>query len=118
MPYFFILPAYALLLLGLVAVAIITRFVPRFRTASGYFVGGAVGTLIGFAVINVIVWLVGLTPVWLSQKFTFPGWLQQASKFFVAAALLVGPFIGSAVGVLFGFAAGFYYVYRRRGHVA
>ena len=118
MPYFFILPAYCALLFALVAAAVIARFIPRFRTASGYIVGGAVGTLIGFTLINVIVWLVGLAPVWLSQKSTFPGWLQQTSKFFVAGALLIGPFIGSAFGVFFGFAAGSYFVYRRRRHVA
>jgi hypothetical protein len=118
MPYFFILPAYGVLLIGLIAAAAVARFVPRFRTASGYIVGGAIGTLIGFTAINTIVWLVGLAPVWLSQKFTFPGWLQQTSKFFVAAALLIGPFIGSAIGVLSGFAAGFYFVYRRRKQVA
>jgi len=117
MPYFFILPAYVILLVGLLGAATIARFVPRFRTASGYVLGGAVGTLIGFTVINIMVWLVGLAPAWLAQKYTFPAWLQQASQFFVATALLVGPFIGSAMGVLFGFAAGFYWVYRRRLHV-
>src|SRR5580692_9024393 len=116
MPYFFILPAYFVVLIGLIGAAVTVRFVPRLKHLSGYLLGGALGTMIGFAVINVIVVLSGVAPAWLAQKFTFPNWLQQASKFFVAATLLIGPFIGSVVGVLFGFAIGFYLVYRRRKH--
>jgi hypothetical protein len=118
MPYFFILPAYVALLIGLIGVAVAARFVPRFRRASGYIIGGAVGTLIGFVIINVIVILAGVAPAWLAQKFTFPDWLQQVSRYFVAATLLIGPFIGSAIGVFFGFAAGIYFVFRRRSHAA
>jgi hypothetical protein len=114
MPYFFILPAYVALFIALIVIAIITRFVARFRLASGYIVAGAIGTLIGFVIINIVVWIVGLFPVWLNQKVSLPDWLQQVSKFFVAGTLLIGPFIGSAIGILLGFAAGFYFVYRRR----
>jgi hypothetical protein len=113
MPYFFILPAYLVLLIGLIGGAVVVRFMPRLKHLSGSLLGGALGTMIGFAVINVIVVLAGVAPAWYAQKFTFPNWLQQTSKFFVAATLLIGPFIGSAVGVLFGFAIGFYLVYRR-----
>jgi hypothetical protein len=118
MPYFFILPAYVLLLIALVVVAIITRFVPRFRPASGYIIGGTIGTLFGFIIINAFVWIVGLFPAWLNQKTSFPDWLQQVSKVFVAATLLIGPFIGSAIGVFLGFAVGLYFVYRRRRNAA
>jgi hypothetical protein len=118
MPYFFILPAYVALLVGLIGVAVVARFVPRFRRASGYFIGGAVGTLVGFVIINIIVILAGVAPAWLAQKFTFPDWLQQVSRYFVAATLLIGPFIGSAIGVFLGFAAGIYFVFRRRSHAA
>src|ERR1035441_3506413 len=99
MPYFFILPAYVALLVGLIGVAVVARFVPRFQPASGYIVGGTVGTLVGFIFINVVVIVVGVLPAWLAQKISFPDWLQQVSKIFVAAALLIGPFIGSAIGV-------------------
>ena len=114
MPYFFILPAYIALLIGLIGAAIVARFVPRFQPMSGYIVGGAIGTLIGFIIINILVVNAGVAPAWLAQKFTFPDWLQQVSRYFVAAALLIGPFIGSAIGVVVGFAAGLYFVYRRR----
>ena len=114
MPYFFILPAYIVLLIGLIGAAVVARFVPRFQSASGYLFAGAVGTVLGFVIINVLVWIVGLFPAWVNQKVSLPEWLQHASMYFVAAALLIGPFIGSVIGVLLGFAAGLYFVYRRR----
>ncbi len=118
MPYFFILPVYVALLLGLIGAAVVARFVPRFQSASGYIFGGAIGSLVGFLLVNVAVILVGATPAWLAQRFTFPDWLQQTSKFFVATTLFIGPFIGSAIGALLGFAAGFYIVFRRRKNAA
>jgi hypothetical protein len=118
MPYFFILPAYVALLVGLIGAAVVARFVPRFQPASGYIVGGAVGTLFGFVIINVLVWVVGLFPAWLNQKVAFPDWLLHLTQYFVAATLLIGPFIGSAIGVFLGFAAGIYFVFRRRSHAA
>jgi hypothetical protein len=114
MPYFFILPAYIILLLGLFGAAVATRFMPRFHSASGYIFGGALGSLVGFLLVNAAVILAGVAPAWLAQRFNFPNWLLQTSKFFVAAMLLIGPFIGSAIGVLLGFAAGFFIVLRRR----
>lgn len=114
MPYFFILPAYFALLIALFGTAIVTRFVPRFQPASSYIVGGTVGTMVGFIFINVLVIVVGVLPVWLTKNISFPDWLQQVSKIFVAAALLIGPFIGSAIGVMLGFCAGLYFVHSRR----
>ncbi len=116
MPYFFILPAFAILLLALVAAAIGVRFLPRLKHTSGYIVGGTAGTLVGFVVVNLLVWFVGLLPVWIDHQVRLPDWLRQASGVFIAGTLLIGPFIGSALGVAFGFAAGLLlvYVHRRR----
>jgi len=118
MPYFFILPAYVALLVVLIIAAVVTYAVPRCKSASGYIVAGTVGTLVGFVVINVVVIVLGVLPAWLAQKVAFPEWLQQVSKIFVVAALLIGPFIGSAIGVLIGFMAGLYFIYRRRRHAS
>ena len=118
MPYFFIIPAYLVLLSGLVAAAFIARFIPRFQPASPYILAGAIGTLAGFLIINLIVFLAGMSPVWLAEKITFPDWLQEVGKYFVVATLLIGPFIGSAVGVFVGFIAGLYFVRRRKRHAA
>ena len=114
MPYFIILPVYVLLLVALVVAAIITRFVPRLQPASAYIVGGAVGTLPAFLVANILVTIAGLLPVWAAQKMELPQWLHDATRLFVAAALLIGPFVASAIGVFLGFAAGVYFVFRRR----
>ena len=114
MPYFFILPAYVALLMALVCAAIVAHFVPRLRQASGYIFAGAVGTLFGFVIINVFVWIVGLFPAWLNQKVSLSDWLRHLFQLFVAATLLIGPFIGSAIGVLLGFPAGIYFIYKRR----
>ena len=116
MPYFIILPVYALLILGLTIAVVVSRFVPRLRPASGYVIGGTVGTLPGFLLANVVITLAGLLPVWVGQNMAMPPWLQDASKFFVAVVLLIGPFVASAIGVLIGFAAGLYFVFRRRRH--
>ena len=68
MPHFIILPLYALLLLGLIVVAIMARSVPRASGASGYLMAGAVGTVPGFLVANVLNAVAGLLPVWADQR--------------------------------------------------
>jgi hypothetical protein len=100
--------------MALVCAAIVAHFVPRFRQASGYILAGAVGTLFGFVIINVFVWIVGLFPAWLNQNVSLSDSLRYILQLFVAVTLLIGPFIGSAIGVLLGFAAGIYFTYKRR----
>ena len=114
MPYFIILPIYALLLAFLVIAAIFARYVESWRPASGYLVGGTVGSFLGFIVANLIVTLAGVLPVLVARHLTPPQWLQQAGAVVVAAILLVGPFVASAMGVILGFAAGVFFVFRRR----
>ncbi len=116
MLYFFIVPAYVLLVVGLIAAAIVARFVPRFQPASGYIVAGTLGTVVGFTIVNAVVIVLGVLPVWLAEKLSFPDWLRHITTVVVTAALFVGPFVGSAIGVLSGFAAGAYLVYRHRKH--
>ncbi len=114
MPYFIILPIYALLLVFLVVAAVVARCIPAWRAASGSIVAGAVGTGFGFVVANVIVTLAGFLPLWVAQQCTLPPWLQQAAAVVVAVILLVGPFVASAMGVALGFVAGVFWGYRRR----
>lgn len=114
MPYFIILPVYALLLAFLAIAAFVARSVESWRPASGYIVAGTVGTLPGFMVANVVVMLAGFSPVLMAQHFAPPQWLQQASVIVAAAILLVGPFVASTIGIALGFAAGVFFVFIRR----
>jgi hypothetical protein len=114
MPYFFIVPAYVLLVVGMTVLAVVARFVPRLRPTSGYVAGGAVGTLPGFVVANVLISIAGLLPVWAAQHVSLPEWLHNVLKVFVAAVLLIGPFVASLLGVALGFAGGICYVWLRR----
>lgn len=114
MPYFIILPVYALLLVFLAIAAIVARCVESWRPACGYIVGGTVGTLPGFIVANIVITVAGLLPVLMAEHFTLPQWAQQTGALVAAVLLFIGPFAASALGVVLGFAAGVFFVFRRR----
>ena len=114
MPYFIILPAYAILLLVLGIAAFVTRMIPEARWSSGYLVGGMVGTLPAFILANVGITIAGILPLWLTKQFTPPEWFSQVCAIVSMVALMIGPFIASAVGIALGFGAGCLVVRRRR----
>ena len=112
MPYFIILPVYMVLLFVLVGAAILTRWVPIARSASGYIVGGMVGSLIGFILANALLMLLGLIAGFINP--TVEGWLQTAFALIFLSFLMIGPFVASVFGVFVGFALGLNFVFRRR----
>lgn len=114
MPYFFILPAYVLLLLVLGIAAIVTRMNVPWRPASGYIIGGMIGTVPGFIAANLLITLAGILPTVIADHFSLPDGLKQVCGVFAGVALLLGPFVASAVGVVLGFLAGCWLV-RWRG---
>ena len=118
MTYFIIIPVYLAFFIGLICVALITQFTTRFRQAGAYIVGGAIGTLIGLVVFNLLIWAVGLFPLWLGKHVLVPDWFTSVSNIFFAFTLLLGPLIGSAVGTLVGLAGGIYYVFSRNRYAA
>ncbi|MBI3158398.1 MAG: hypothetical protein HYZ26_02220 [Chloroflexi bacterium] len=114
MPYFFVLPAYVFLLVILVLVAAVAYCVERWRPASRYILGGAVGTLPGVIVANVLVTLIGILPALVIRSLVLPGWLEQTTGVLAGVTLIVGPIVASVVGVIIGFGTGMSFVYGRK----
>jgi hypothetical protein len=53
-------------------------------------------------------------PASLAQGATLPVWLTSIMKVFIVVVLFIGPFVASVLSILAGFAAGVYFVFRRR----
>lgn len=113
MPYFFILPAYGLLLLVLGAAAFAAWMTPRGRPLGRLLVAGMIGSVPGMLIANVLVTIAGLLPVWLADNLTLPETLKQVLGVCAVAILLLGPFVASALGVLLGFLGGCGFVWWR-----
>jgi hypothetical protein len=113
-PYFFIIPAYMLLLAVLGIAAFVTRMNPPWRKASGYIVGGMIGTLIGFILANAAVTIAGILPAMVANHFSLAEGLKQVCGVFAGVALLLGPFVASAAGVALGCLAGCGWVWKRK----
>lgn len=113
-PYFFILPVYATLLVMLTLAALLTRLTPQLRWTSGYVIGGAIGTVPGFLLANGMVTLAGLLPALVAERCALPEWLRQACGIWAAVTLMLGPFAASTAGCALGFLAGCGIVRRRR----
>jgi hypothetical protein len=114
MPYFFILPAYVVLLLGLSLAAIVSHVVREWRPARGYIVAGTIGTFLGIVLANVFVTILGVLPFLFARLTALPEPLRKGARIVGLGILMIGPFIASVAGVLLGFGAGMYFTYRRR----
>ena len=115
MPYFFILPVYLLLLLFLGIAALVTHLTPQWRSASRYFVAGALGTIPGFIVANLLATLAAIIPAWIAGHFALPEIVASICTIVTFASLLLGPFAASAMGIILGGFAGCLLVSRQRG---
>lgn len=113
MPYFFIIPAYLILLLVLGIAAVVLRGGGDGGRASVSIVSGMAGTLPGIVVANVAVTVAGVAPLWLSGQVSAPEWMRQVLSVFAVVCLFIGPFVASALGVIAGFLGGWWLV--RRG---
>jgi hypothetical protein len=106
MPYFIICPIYAVMFLGLLLLAGVLAFTKQFRRWSSYLVAGALGTLPGFIIGNVLFWLIAWGFFTVLQK---P--LQQVSSDVVNGAAAMGLVIvfvgGLGLANVAGCAAGF-----------
>ena len=114
MPYFFIVPAYAVLLVGLGLAAFLTRLTPQFRWVGGYLIGGGIGTLPGFVMANGIVTIAGIVPALVAERWALPECVRHVCGMFAGMTLMLGPFAASAAGIGVGFLAGCWIVWRAR----
>ncbi len=111
---FVILSVYAALLVTLIIAALITTRIPGWQPVTRYLIAGTVGTMLGFVVANGCVVLAGVGPILLAGHYTLPQWLTYTGAVIVAGILFIGPIVASVMGVIVGFAAGLYYVFKRR----
>jgi len=117
MPYFIILPTFLILFLLMVSAAITARFVPRWRLASGYLMGGTLGAVLGFLLANVALFFVTYLSLKMDSELSLPEFVRPVVVLVIAAMLFLGPFVVSVGGVLMGFAVGFIIVLWRRSRI-
>lgn len=113
MPYFFIVPAYLLLLLVLGIAAVVLRSGANPGRASGYIVAGLMGTVPGIIAANVLVTLAGVLPLWIAEQVSPPDAVRQVLSAICIACLFIGPFVASVIGVIAGFLCGILVAWKR-----
>jgi drug/metabolite transporter (DMT)-like permease len=111
---FVILSVYAALLVALIIAAMVTTRKPGWQPVTRYLVAGTLGSVLGFIVANGCVVLAGVGPILLAGHYTLPQWVNYTGAVIVAGILFLGPILASVIGVIVGFAAGIYYVFKRR----
>jgi len=110
MLYFFILPVYLVCLALLSIVSIIFIFRPSLKHIGIYGLGVSIGSIPGFILANVLLWLVTLSLL----HFQIPDWLQTFHKFLLAGMAFLGPLPVSLAGIIAGSITGVFIVYRIR----
>ena len=117
MPYFFVIPAYVVFVALMLGLAVALHFSSELQPASGYIVGGTIGSVPAFILANIVVTLAGLLPNWLTRGNSLPNWLDSTLKVIGVLVLFVGPFLASIASIVLGFAAGVYVVFKRRRRI-
>jgi hypothetical protein len=103
---YIVVPLYVIFFAAMLYGAFSMRANPALRPFSVYLFAGAIGTLVGFVLVNGLVLLAGAGPVWLAENLGLPKFLQSIVMIFAEIVLFFGPLFGSVIGVLIGFAAG------------
>jgi len=102
MLYFIIFPIYALLFMGFLLLSVIVLFIKPLRQWSSYLVFGALGTLPGFVIGNILFWLI----VWGLLSLLHESAQEITSD--IAKAVAIICFVGGlAVTNIVGCTAGF-----------
>lgn len=107
MLYFLILPVYLIFLAIILCAVSISR--PYLKHISDYGAGAAIGSIPGFLIANILLWVTTISLVY----FHLPEEFQAVQKFIVAGLAILGPLPVSFIGIIIGSIAGIYLVYRR-----
>lgn len=107
MLYFLILPIYLIFLAIIICAVSISR--PYMKNLSNYGAGAAIGSIPGFIIANILLWVVTV----LLIQFHLPDWLQTVQKVCVAGLAIIGPLPVSIIGIITGSFAGACIVHRR-----
>jgi hypothetical protein len=114
-PYFFILPIYVLILLGLLLASGTLLLIKPLRHWSSFVAVGALGTLPGFVLGNLIFWLITWAVFSLLQR-PFQQVASDVVKGVAGVAgilfLMVGLALANIVGVIAGFLGGVWVRFR------
>jgi hypothetical protein len=106
MPYFIICPIYAVLFVGLILISLALLFIKELRHWSSYVACGAVGTIPGFILGNILFWVIALGVLQIFQK---P--MQQITSDIAVGAATITVIIffigGLAIANIAGCAVGF-----------
>lgn len=102
MAYFFILPAFGVAVLLLGGFAIACRVAPSLNPLFPFAWRILLWSTVGFAVANGAVLLLFLVPAFAPAAAPGDPGAREALKIGLAAGLLVGPFIASALGFMAG----------------
>jgi hypothetical protein len=114
-PYFFILPLYVAAFLGLLALTAWLHFT-RFKNAAPYVLGATLGSVPGFVGANALL-IYGVKLLLTANEHTPAapsGPLSILAGFATMGALIVVPFVVSAVGIALGAVGGMYAAWRLR----
>ncbi|SFQ61056.1 hypothetical protein [Hymenobacter arizonensis] len=117
MVYFIILFFYAIALATSLLGGFLLRFT-RFRSASRYVLGAALGTLPGLVVANAFLWLVLYAIINLGPNGNAtpvadaPVWLTTLGAVAVVGAMVLVPIVVTVLGVTVGAIGGMYVAWR------
>ena len=116
MPYFFILPIFVLWLVGLIVGAVAVRYSASLRPLSAYLFAVAIGSIPGFLLGNIVLFIGALGVAKLLALISLPRILQPLQTLTATATIFIGPFVASAIGGLIGSLLGIIavWLFRRR----
>ena len=100
MSYLFVIPLYAVVLAAALIAGVGCLLFDKARHLSLYFFAGALGSVPGVFITNLLLFLI-LAPLVKSNP-SLPGSLKLPTAFFVQIGAIIGPVVASLVGAVLG----------------